>query len=99
MHFIPARRCPHEVLHSWTLPTGSWLVSEPTLVPKAAGRPGDGVWVLCVGTTVDGDARTSSSVYMLDGEDLGAGPVCEVEVPGGGLPYGLHSCWVDELAS
>ena len=50
-------------LEAWTLPDGAWLVSEPTLVPKADGRAGDGVWVLCVGTRTVGDERVASELY------------------------------------
>ena len=84
---------------AWTLPENFWLVSEPTVVPKSDGRLGDGVWVLVFGTST-APARQKTHVYVLDGEDLASGPACVVELPGAGLPYGLHSCWVDgaELA-
>ena len=85
---------------AWTLPENFWLVSEPTVVPKSDGRLGDGVWVLAFGTST-APARQKTHVYVLDGEDLASGPACVVELPGAGLPYGLHSCWVDgaELAA
>ena len=84
---------------AWTLPENFWLVSEPTVVPKSDGRLGDGVWVLVFGTST-APARQKTHVYVLDGEDLASGPACVVELPGAGLPYGLHSCWVEggELA-
>ena len=84
---------------AWTLPENFWLVSEPTIVPKRDGRFGDGVWVLVFGTST-APARQKTHVYVLDGEDLASGPACVVELPGAGLPYGLHSCWVEggELA-
>ena len=68
-------------------------------MPKSDGRLGDGVWVLVFGTST-APARQKTHVYVLDGEDLASGPACVVELPGAGLPYGLHSCWVDagELA-
>ena len=85
---------------AWTLPENFWLVSEPTVVPKSDGRLGDGVWVLVFGTST-APARQKTHVYVLDGEDLASGPACVVELPGAGLPYGLHSCWVEggELAA
>ena len=69
---------------AWTLPENFWLVSEPTVVPKADGRLGDGVWVLVFGTST-APARQKTHVYVLDGEDLASGPACVVELPGAGL--------------
>ena len=69
------------------------LVSEPTFVPKDGGRLGDGGWILAFVSKVEEDASRTSRLVILDGEDLGAGPACVLDLPAD-VPYGLHSCWV-----
>ena len=81
------------VAAEWVAPAGYFVVSEPSVVPKRGGRPGDGAYVLVFVTNVhdDGDTRDSKLV-VLDGDALAE--VCELDLPND-VPYGLHSAWVD----
>ena len=62
-------------------------------MPKDGGRLGDGGWILAFVSKVEEDASRTSRLVILDGEDLGAGPACVLDLPAD-VPYGLHSCWV-----
>jgi len=79
------------VAEAWTAPPGYSLVSEPTYV----GTEGGGGHVLVFGTAVAAGGTRDSKLFVLDGDDLKAGPTCVVDLPGD-VPYGLHSCWVPE---
>lgn len=77
-------------------------VSEPTVVPKQGD--GKGEYVLIIATHVPegtlwmdvakGNEACQSKVFVLDGDDLDAGPVFSSILPGR-VPYGLHSAFVE----
>ena len=81
------------VAAEWVAPAGYFVVSEPSVVPKRGGRPGDGAYVLVFVTNVHDDGETrDSKLVVLDGDALAE--VCELDLPND-VPYGLHSAWVD----
>ena len=90
----------------WTAPDGWWVVSEPTLVPKAgaddAGDGDAGYLLVFLSMARDdaahegraeaeaGDGRASRLV-VLDAATMEDAAV--VALPGA-VPYGLHSAWI-----
>lgn len=70
---------------------------EVVLVPKAGSTTDDQCWVL--GLLVDHSAAGGhrSCLVVLDGEDLGAGPVARVWL-GFQIPHGLHGMFVSGRA-
>ncbi|MDO9709277.1 carotenoid oxygenase family protein [Paracraurococcus lichenis] len=73
----------------FTVPEGDAL-SEAVFVPRdAAAAEGDG-WLLTVAWR---GAEKRSEVLVLDTQDVAAGPVATVTLPGR-VPHGFHGAWV-----
>lgn len=90
------------VISRFVVPEGYYLVTEPCIVPKIDGSEGD-VYVIVGATRVPNETPDESSiahknvlssrVFVLDGDDLDAGPAWEFDLPYH-LPYGLHSTFL-----
>ena len=91
-----------DVTGRFTAPDGYYVVTEPSLVPKEGDS--SGVYMVVVATQVpepvpswDDIAEKNvlkSRVFVLDGEDMNAGPVWEFDLPYH-VGYGLHSAFVE----
>jgi len=64
--------------------------SEPVFVPRPGARDEDDGWVLAC---VYRQATDTSDVVVLDGRDLGAGPLATVRLPRR-IPAGFHGAWL-----
>lgn len=94
-----------DVMGRFQLPERWCAVSEPTVVPKV-GQKGEGEYVLLIATHVpagvtrrdvsrdfDG-CSLSSKMFIIDGDDLDAGPVYSATLPCH-VNFGLHSGFID----
>ena len=76
---------------TWYAPGGRTFCEELVVVPKVDGPTDADVWLL--GLAYDAAAATTS-LLVLDGADLAAGPVATLPLPAA-LPHGLHGCYLD----
>ena len=76
-----------DVIGKYHLPADWYPVSEPTVVTNDGKE-----YVLGIAThaTEESDRQLRSHVFVLDGDDMDAGPVSAFELPHC-VPYGLHS--------
>ena len=94
-----------DVMARFKLPERWFAVSEATVVPKV-GQEGEGEYILLIASHVpegvtwqdvakdyDGSPLTSK-VFIVDGDDLDAGPVYSATLPYH-VPVGLHSSFID----
>lgn len=73
-----------------TLPLG-WLPMSPTFVPRRGGSPGEGYLVLLALGPVEDE------VWILDGGDLGRGPIARLRHTGFDVGFSLHTTWLPDL--
>lgn len=93
-----------DVVGLYKSPDRWFPVSEPTVVPKQGDDCEKGEYVLMIATHVpEGTSWTDvakdneacqSKVFVLDGDDLSAGPIFSSVLPDR-VPYGLHSAFVE----